>query len=234
VKLDVLRVRGWSKHFENNRTRELKKLDWVPIPNKHDGDGFSELLEHANGMAHYGAWTLIVQVASKCDERGTLLRDGAKAYDARSLARVTRGSQKVFDEAIPRLLEIGWLERISVEVQGDAENPATGCGNPATGCTEGKGREGKNIKRLHGIPHSVEDVIAYGRQCNPIVPEQTCRKFWSHYEGQARTNPNGDVFWITSSDAVVTNWKAKLPSFSEPRSVSAKPVTAARPYSPNI
>lgn len=67
--------------------------------------------------------------------------------------------------------------------------------------------------RLHGIPATADEVIAYGATLNPKVDEARCRAFWAHYEGQARTNPNGDVFWITSGDAVVTNWKAKLPAF---------------------
>lgn len=69
--------------------------------------------------------------------------------------------------------------------------------------------------RLHGIPASVEQVIAAGRECNPQKSEQDCRSFWAHYEGQARTGPSGEVFWITSGEAVVTNWKAKLSSWGE-------------------
>ena len=119
--MKFLTVRDWQKHFENNRTRELKNLDWVPIPNKHDGDGFSELMDHPNGTAHYGAWMLITQVASKCDVRGTLLRDGARPYDATSLARVTRGNRAVFEEALPRLVAIGWLEEVELDDEELAE-----------------------------------------------------------------------------------------------------------------
>lgn len=71
-------------------------------------------------------------------------------------------------------------------------------------------------KRLHGIPWTVEEVIAYGKTVLPPdgpVTAERCREFFAHYEGQIRTSPNGDLFWITSGDAVVTNWKIKLPSF---------------------
>lgn len=139
--MKVYRIRDWDKHFENNRTRELKRLDWVPVPNRHDGDGFTELLDHKNGMAHYGAWHLILQVASRCDPRGTLLRDGAgggkTAHDEHTLARITRGSASVIKCAIDRLLSIGWLE-----VYDDAalipHYPAPACGIVTM---EGKGRE---------------------------------------------------------------------------------------------
>lgn len=67
--------------------------------------------------------------------------------------------------------------------------------------------------RLHGIPATVDEVIRFGRTTQPPVPEDRCRAFFAHYEGQAKTNHNGDVFWITSGDTVVTNWKVKLPEF---------------------
>lgn len=107
----MYRVVDWDLHFENNRTRELKALAWVPFPNKHDGDGYTELLDHEEGAAHYGCWCAIVQVASKCDPRGTLLRDGARPHDAASLARMTRIPEEVMKRAIARLLiPVRWLE----------------------------------------------------------------------------------------------------------------------------
>jgi hypothetical protein len=173
--MKVLRIVNWNEKFENNRTRELKRLDWFPIPNKHDGDSYTEFLDHPNGMAHYGAWVLIVAVASKCDPRGTLLRDGAVAHDARSLARKTRGSAKIFDEAMPRLLSIGWLEEIetpnactSGSSDSNAINPASDCENPAPQCEqvpiEGNGIEGKivNINRAgFALPADEREAVEW-------------------------------------------------------------------------
>jgi hypothetical protein len=156
------RIRDWDKHFENNRTRELKRLEWVPVPNKHDGDGFTDLLDHENGMAHYGAWHLILQVASKCDPRGTLLRDGAGGvktpHTPQSLARITRGSAAVFEQAIERLITIGWIESY--------DNPAPSCGIPAPACgkvpMEWKGMEGKgNEEKGTHTPPSGGGVVGF-------------------------------------------------------------------------
>ena len=83
-------------------------------------------------------------------------------------------------------------------------------------------------QRLHGIPASVEEVIAYGQTINPKVSEEQCRTFWAHYEGQARTNDNGDIFWVTSGDAVITNWKVKLAQFQ-----TARHETTRRPNKEN-
>lgn len=68
--------------------------------------------------------------------------------------------------------------------------------------------------RLHGIPKTVDEVVTFGQTCQPKVEAERCRSFWAHYEGQARTNPDGQIFWVTSGEAVVTNWKAKLPTWS--------------------
>ena len=109
----TLKVKDWEIHYENNRTRDYKNLRWVPIPNQLDGDGFTELVDHPNAAAHLGAWVAIVQVASRCDPRGILMRDGGRPHNAESLARITRLPADVFREVIPRLLgSIGWLEAI--------------------------------------------------------------------------------------------------------------------------
>ncbi len=133
----LLRISNWSTHFENNRTRELKKMDWVPVPTKQDGDGYTELVSHKNGAAHLGAWMAMVQVAAKCETRGTLMRDGRKPHDTTSLARISRLPAAVFAEAIPRLLAIGWLEsevvRESEVTQIPQEGAMTTAGPPQEG-----------------------------------------------------------------------------------------------------
>lgn len=104
------RIKDWSVNFENSRTKELKELRYVMVPNKHDGDGYTELLDHPNGAAHFGAWCAIVEVASKCAPRGDLVRQDGKPHDSYSLSRQTRIPATVFDEVLPRLIDIGWIE----------------------------------------------------------------------------------------------------------------------------
>jgi hypothetical protein len=157
----LYRINNWAENFENHRTRELVKLQFVCVPNKQDGDGYTELLDHENGAAHYGAWIAIVLVASKngrADTRGMLLRDNGQPHDSRSLARMTRIKQEIFDEAIPRLVLIGWLSSEIYEEQEVAEiprqsrdNPAVVARNPALKGREGKGwNEGKELKEGKG------------------------------------------------------------------------------------
>lgn len=151
------RIRDWNLHYENNRTRELKKLDWVPLPNSLDSDGFVTLMRHRHGLAHFGAWIIILQIASKGHPRGTLTRSNGSQHDAESLSKLGRTSVEVMSTALLRLVEVGWIEsyeilsvrsviekaRVNVEIP---HPPAEIPHPPATSrarVPEGKGREGK-------------------------------------------------------------------------------------------
>ena len=35
----LYRIKNWDERYENNRSRRVKDLQWVPTPNHHDGDG---------------------------------------------------------------------------------------------------------------------------------------------------------------------------------------------------
>lgn len=143
----AIEIVDWGKHYENYRTRELKALSWVPLPNKHDGDGYTELVNHPNGAAHFGAWCALVQLASRCHNgdtsvvstekhrfnakydstdhpfgRGILLRENGEGHDERSLERITRIPSEVWKEALPRLLSIGWIKNYEPTEQSPIEH----------------------------------------------------------------------------------------------------------------
>jgi hypothetical protein len=106
------RIKDWDKNFENNRTRELKRMEFVLVPNKHDGDGFRTLISKPRGTALFGAWVLILQVASKCDPRGTLVRSDGTPHTPETIARMTGSDTKLIKAALDILIhpEIGWIE----------------------------------------------------------------------------------------------------------------------------
>lgn len=179
--MQYLRIVDWSNRFENNRSRGLKNLEWISVPNSHDGDGFTELMDHENGPAHFAAWILILQVASKnthiphdsagfwqegarlCDVRGALLRSSEKPHDAKSLSRMTRCPEKVFAEAIPRLIALGWIEIITVKST-FSENPAGGCQMDVRTVPgsdygmEGNGMEGNGNNTLSSSQTNCDDA----------------------------------------------------------------------------
>jgi len=168
----IYRIKDWNTHFENNRTRELKRLLWLPFPNKHDGDGYTELLNHKDGVAHFGCWCAICQVASKCDPRGTLLRDGERQHDSASLSRMTRIPIKMLKPAMERLVNIGWLETY--------DNPALACDiKPAPPCTEGKGREGNGMEDIYLKLGELKNVKLTADEYQKLVSKQT--ESWVKY-----------------------------------------------------
>ncbi len=137
-------IKGWNAKYENNRTRELKKLDWVPVPNKQDGEGYCLIMEQKDGPAILGAWLAIIQIASKCDNRGTLMRDSGTPHDSASISRQCRFPKALIERALDFLAskDVQWVEVVDVEV--DRTEPQEGAGKSHEGITEGKERrEGK-------------------------------------------------------------------------------------------
>ena len=145
------RIRDWQRHFENNRTRDMEKMRWVPVPNKHDGEGFQRIMQEKDGIIIYGCWHLILQVASKLRERGTLLRDDGTPITADTLALKTgwrrpQDFQRTLDFCSSG--EMAWIERLSKE---GAENPQAPAENPQEGARNGmEGIEEKG--RTHLLP----------------------------------------------------------------------------------
>ena len=117
--MPIYRIRDWSSHFENASSRKLKRLDWVAIPNKTDGEGYTALVDHPDAAAHLGAWYAIVEAASKQKPRGLL--PGGIPHDiggiCRSLGRMSRLPSTIFMDVIPRLVEIGWVEIVDENTQ---------------------------------------------------------------------------------------------------------------------
>jgi hypothetical protein len=107
----VLRITKWPVNFETHESRKLKRLDWVSLPNDLLDLRYRMLIEHPDGAAHFGAWVATIEVGSTCKIRGTL-SEGGISLTARHLALKSGLPLALFESAIPRLLEIGWLEEI--------------------------------------------------------------------------------------------------------------------------
>jgi len=212
--MKVYSIKNWATLYENNRTRELKRLDWVPVPNNHDGEGYTLILAQQDGPALFGAWMAILQVASRCGKRGTLLRDTGKPHDAISLARLTRFPEDLMSRALNFFAgeDMQWLEVSDPE--GDSPSSASPCDIPAPSCEnvaspcpvrkgmEWKGTEEKKplpLQRARAWPDSVEAVIGQGQFIG--LPEEQCRLFWDTFEARG---------WIDANGNPITNWNARL------------------------
>jgi len=108
----TLRIKNWDLHYENNKTRILKNMSWVPFPNSHDSDGFTEIMEEKDGVSIFGAWVLIVQIASKCGPRGTLVRSSGEEHNHITLSRMSRCPISTMKRALEITQKVGWIEEI--------------------------------------------------------------------------------------------------------------------------
>ena len=182
--MGVYRIRNWQSRFENNRTRDMKRMAWVPMPNGHDGDGYTEIMEHEDGALIYGVWAVLVQIASRCSPRGLLIRDGAGAaipHDHRSLMRLSRMKVRDFEIAIPILLQVGWLEELAEIPQEGAEIPQEGAEIPQEGAeipqegvplpngTEPNGTEGKERNRKEELASAGTPTARSASVCSPSL-----------------------------------------------------------------
>jgi hypothetical protein len=104
-------IRNWVELYENNRSRTVKDLTWVAIPNRHDGENFTNIMQHKKGDTIFAAFVLMVQVASKCSPRGTLIRDNGTPHTDSSLSAKCRAPKEWFCFALEYLeKETDWLD----------------------------------------------------------------------------------------------------------------------------
>lgn len=103
------RIRDWDIHFERDRTKQWKHLQWVPIPSK-QGAGYRTIMAEENGTAIFGCWIALVEQGSQCTPRGDLLK-----YDMKRLSLLTMISESELSASIKFLTEtLDWVEVIDV------------------------------------------------------------------------------------------------------------------------
>lgn len=156
----------------------MKNPSWVPIPNSHDGAGYTQLIDHENGMQHFCVWILLVQIASKCrigagfsQARGTLLRGSGEPYDAATMARKTRTCEKMWLEALPRIAEIGWIDITPVNI----DDTGQGAVIPQEGATEpqepAQNRTEQNKNRTEQ-EQGAGGTAQEGASCSPFTKKE--------------------------------------------------------------
>ena len=157
--MKIYKIRDWAALFENNRSRTVIELSWVPIPNRHDGENFSLIMAQPDGAKIFSAWILMLQVASRCQPRGTLVRDNKIPHNADSLAMKTRAPKEWFDLGLNFLENnTDWLEIVD-NWQATASVMAPPCQetDPSRARAEWNGMEGKEGKEWNG--REVEKVL---------------------------------------------------------------------------
>lgn len=143
--MKLYKIRNWNSYYENSRSRDVKDLDWVKIPNHHDGENYTKIITHPEGAKIFSAWVLAVEVSSKCRPRGTLLRSDGTPHTSSSLSLKTRAPKEWFDLALDFLENnTDWLEIeiIPEQIPQTAVELPPYCQPPDVNLPK-KGREGK-------------------------------------------------------------------------------------------
>lgn len=165
--MKIYRISKWDEVYENNRSRTVKDLSWVSIPNRHDGENFSLIMAHKDGATIFAAFILMVQVASRCAPRGTLIRDNGKPHTAITLSAKCRCPVSWFETAIPYLeTETDWLQVVANVDEPPQRQETDSLLTLAcqSGDEGGEGKEGKEGRDRNGAGHgtqpTAEDLIS--------------------------------------------------------------------------
>ena len=112
--------------------------------------------------------------ASKCEIRGTLVRDNGQAHAAASISRLTRLPQTIIQEAIDRLIseDIGWMEVI--DNKGDVQISQEGAviSHPTDYGTEGNGTEENGKEKNNNVADAPDSKNIFATQFKNLYNER--------------------------------------------------------------
>jgi hypothetical protein len=163
----LYKIKNWAETFENNRSKAISKLTWVAIPNSHDGENYSAIITHQDGAIIFAAWVLIVQVSSKCRQRGVLMRDDGRPHTPESLSLKTRAPNAWFEIALEFIASnTDWIE---FEDVADERQVNVSSLPPTDAGVTKEGREGIGEKGSNTSPKK------------PFVYPTDFEQWWSHY-----------------------------------------------------
>lgn len=122
----VYAIAGWwdEKGFENSLSRRYPRISQVSVPNRMDGKGFRRLARQGEDepdmlrIAVFGAFMLMVEIASKLPVRG-LLEDEDGPLTPVDYSDKSCYPEMVFSIAITLLSDpqIGWLVPVSDKIR---------------------------------------------------------------------------------------------------------------------
>jgi hypothetical protein len=196
-------ITDWVKRYENSESRKCSRLNWVKLPVNLAGDGYTEIVtDHPNGPGHFAVWVCILEIAASCQQRGVLIRDNGKPHDPATIARVSRLPVALIEEALPRLVSVGWITETASSQSAPSPLPVDSQSAPVPfDCPMGqsrgdKSREEKNTEEtpptpLSSNPASVSSRVGGGGVCQ-------LDEAWTRLRDQAKIRdvlPGSDTDW---------------------------------------
>jgi len=164
-------VADWDNKYENAETRKRKSLFWVLVPNCHDGLGYCTIMEREDALEVFGAWVLILQVASKSSHRGSLSSSKGRPYSAKEIATMTRAPVEKIRDALDVLVEIGWV--LATAPEDDSGVVATHTGAPGGGGLSPGTKKEKKKDKIERNPIA-PSVAGREGESGIIIPSPLC------------------------------------------------------------
>ncbi len=167
--MKLYRITNWGELFETGESRKVKDPKWFPMPNRHDGLSFRRLALEPDGASLYGAWVMILQVASRRPRgtRGELSKNGVP-LTAKDLSVITGFPTELFERALAYFSDPaqGWLI---------AEDPAESGGARERPCKSTADASGPHPGEPGSHPDNAlvcQDAI---RACQDLAPTEERR-----------------------------------------------------------
>ncbi len=170
------KIADWDDRYENNRSRELKRVNWFSMPNETDDEDFLALM--SAGL--FGVWVAILMIASRSPQRGYLLRHNGLPLSADMLAAKMRVPTAQVVACIELAMSIG------------AMTTTEGAGIPHSGATFPQATAG--IPRdtpilLSSSLHSSPEGGSGGKPPEGEWNRHFTRVLWTAYPKHRRTAP---------------------------------------------
>lgn len=218
--MQFYRIKDWQDLYENNRTRELKNMLWIPVPVKLSGDGYCMIMEdekgrRKDGPAIFGTFISIIELAASCDPRGDLLKSDKTPHTFDSIGRICRIDPILISKTISFCVDIlKWIEIITIDI--DCGNTAQDCGItaaypslPSLPVIQGgvggfeKSKHGKRSKiGYHLFKNCVYFDFEKFRTALPEWSIEKCRHYYEAAKYYSEQNNKEYAGWI----ATVKNW----------------------------
>jgi hypothetical protein len=216
--MGLYKIKNWDTIYENNRTRGLKSMAWLPLPVKLNGDGYTLLMEMENGPALFGAFVSVLEVAASCNPRGSLIRANNTPHDPVSLARLTRINQQIITEMlIVCSQECKWLDFIdlsegatiphdgAVKSHEGAAAPILSCSVLSSNVMSFPEPVASKKNGKHLFKNSPYYVFENFRSALPEWSESLCRDYWERANDYCEQHNAMYANWI----AAVKNWERR-------------------------
>lgn len=205
----VIVIKDWNKHYENNRSRAVTDLTWVPIKNKHDGLSYATVIAHEDGAKIFAAFILMVEVASRCQPRGRLVRSDGTRLTPKMLALRTRAPEDWFLTAIPVLKDVDWIE-LTNETSGERQAGDSQVAGDCQAGDEERKKEGNGKKGRKEVSDSPPS-----KPSGEDVEHPTLSEVLAFAESPVCGFPFGRAEeWFHDQEAqnwkFASNWKARM------------------------